>query len=309
MKKKMQIIHVMIWLCIVIFSIIACTNNQQPKTKLESIDYPLTIKDSFEREVCIEKEPSRVISLAPSITEIIFAIGSEEKLVGRTEYCDYPKEVSDIDIIGNIEEPNIEKMVELEPDIVIAATHFKKEALEKLETLGIPVIILYDGENFEEVYKVIKTIGEIFNRFTEAENVIHNMKQKVEEVMDKVKDQEKPSVYYVVGFGEYGDYTAGGDTFIGKMIEMAGGENVAKEVDGWTYSLEKLVEQDPDILICSKYFDSKAGIEKANGYKELSAVKEGRLYEMDNDLLDRPGTRLADGLEELARLIHPNMFK
>ncbi len=299
----------MIWLCIVIFSIIACTNNQQPKTKLESIDYPLTIKDSFEREVCIEKEPSRVISLAPSITEIIFAIGSEEKLVGRTEYCDYPKEVSDIDIIGNIEEPNIEKMVELEPDIVIAATHFKKEALEKLETLGIPVIILYDGENFEEVYKVIKTIGEIFNRFTEAENVIHNMKQKVEEVMDKVKDQEKPSVYYVVGFGEYGDYTAGGDTFIGKMIEMAGGENVAKEVDGWTYSLEKLVEQDPDILICSKYFDSKAGIEKANGYKELSAVKEGRLYEMDNDLLDRPGTRLADGLEELARLIHPNMFK
>lgn len=309
MKKKMQIIHAMIWLCIVIFSIIACTNNQQPKTKLESIDYPLTIKDSFEREVCIEKEPSRVISLAPSITEIIFAIGSEEKLVGRTEYCDYPKEVSDIDIIGNIEEPNIEKMVELEPDIVIAATHFKKEALEKLETLGIPVIILYDGENFEEVYKVIKTIGEIFNRFTEAENVIHNMKQKVEEVMDKVKDQEKPSVYYVVGFGEYGDYTAGGDTFIGKMIEMAGGENVAKEVDGWAYSLEKLVEQDPDILICSKYFDSKAGIEKANGYKELSAVKEGRLYEMDNDLLDRPGTRLADGLEELARLIHPNMFK
>ena len=127
--------------------------------------------------------------------------------------------------------------------------------------------------------------------------------------MDKVKDQEKPSVYYVVGFGEYGDYTAGGDTFIGKMIEMAGGKNVAKEAEGWAYSLEKLVEQNPDILICSKHFDSKAGIELANGYKELSAVKEGRLYEIDNDLLDRPGTRLADGLEELARLIHPNVFK
>ncbi|NLP46950.1 MAG: ABC transporter substrate-binding protein, partial [Epulopiscium sp.] len=205
--------------------------------------------------------------------------------------------------------PNIEKMVELKPDIVIAATHFKKEALEKLETLGIPVIILYDGESFEEVYEVIETMGEIFNRSTEAENIIHNMKQKVKQVMDKVKDQEKPSVYYVVGFGEYGDYTAGGDTFIGKMIEMAGGKNVAKEAEGWAYSLEKLVEQNPDILICSKHFDSKAGIELANGYKELSAVKEGRLYEIDNDLLDRPGTRLADGLEELARLIHPNVFK
>ena len=125
---------------------------------------------------------------------------------------------------------------------------------------------------------------------------------------EKVKDVSRPRVYYVVGFGEAGDFTAGGDTFIGTIIEMAGGDNVAKDLQGWQYSLEKLIEQDPDIIICSKYYDAKAGIEQAQGYKDLRAVKEGRLLEIDNNLLDRQGPRLADGLEELAKLIHPELF-
>lgn len=271
--------------------------------------YPLTIKDSFEREIVIEQEPKRIISIAPSITETIFAIGAGERLVGRTEYCDFPMEVTNIDSIGTISEPSIEKIVELEPDLVLAATHFKQESLEQLEAVGIPVIILYDGNNFEEVYQMIGMIGKVTNQEVVAENVIQGMKDKIQFVMDKVKDQNQPVVYYVVAFGEYGDYTAGGDTFISQMIEMAGGTNAAKEAEGWSYSIEKLVEQDPDIVICSQYFDAKSGIETSNGYKDLTAVKEGRLYEIDNNLLDRQGPRLAEGLEGLAKIIHPDLFK
>lgn len=318
MKKQMT--KLIAWFIIFMFVIAGCANQQQTQPKPEetkagvekstkAAEYPLTIQDSFEREIVIEKEPNRVISIAPSITEMIFTVGAGEKLVGRTEYCDYPEEATKVDTVGSLSEPNIEKIVELEPDVVIAATHFKEESLEKLEALNIPVVILYDGENFEEVYKAIATVGEIVNHSQEAKNVIAAMEQKLKEVMDKVKDREKPSVYYVVGFGEYGDYTAGGDTFVGKMIEMAGGENVAKEAEDWSYSLEKLVEQDPDILICSQFFDAKAGIEVANGYKDLTAVKEGHLYEIDNNLLDRQGPRLADGLEALARIIHPDAFQ
>ena len=135
------------------------------------------------------------------------------------------------------------------------------------------------------------------------------MKSKVNDVIEAVKDQPKPEIYYVVSYGEGGDYTATGETFISQIIEMAGGKNAADDAQGWKYNIEKLVEKDPDILICPKYFDSKQGIIQANGYKELTAVKEGRLFEIDNNMLDRQGPRIADGLEELAKILHPDQFE
>ncbi len=205
-------------------------------------------------------------------------------------------------------EPNIEKIVELDPDIVVASTHFKKEVLEKLESHGVKVAVLYGPESFEGVYETIFKVANVVQAQEEAEALVSKMKATVEGLRNKLKGASKPSVYYVIGFGEYGDFTAGEDTFIGAMIEMAGATNAAGDVKGWKYSLEKLVEKDPDILICSKYWDAKAGIMAANGYKDLTAVKEGRLYEMDINFLDRQGPRLADGLEALVRLIHPELF-
>lgn len=271
--------------------------------------YPMTIKDSYDREVVIEAEPKTVISIAPNITETIFALNAGDKLVGRTDYCDYPEEVDNIQTIGSLREPNIEKIVELKPDLVIASTHFKKEVLQKLEESGLKVIVLYGPESFDGVYSTIKNIGLVLNKKEQAQKIVTDMKSKVDEVTVKVKDKDKPSVYYVIGFGEYGDYTATKETFIAQMIEMAGGQNAANDSEGWKYSLEKLVEKDPHILVCSKYFDSKAGIQAANGYKDLTAIKEGRLYEMDNNMLDRQGPRLADGLFELAKIVHPDAFK
>ncbi|RCX20109.1 iron complex transport system substrate-binding protein [Anaerobacterium chartisolvens] len=271
--------------------------------------FPITVTDSYDRRIEITAEPQRVISIAPNITEIVFSLDRSEKLVGRSEYCDFPEEAADIASIGSLTEPSIERIAELKPDLVIASTHFAKETVQTLEELGIKVAVFYGEESFEGVYDTIRKVGTVLDAKENAEKLVSEMKIKVQNVLDKVADKPKPSVYYVVSFGKTGDYTAGGDTFIGNMLEMAGGRNTADDVTGWAYSLEKLIEQKPEIIICSKYYNSKQGIENTNGYKELEAVKAGRLYEIDNNLLDRQGPRLAQGLEELARIIHSEVFK
>lgn len=290
--------------------------NKPVETPLEVVEvaeehtvYPLTIKDSFGNSVVLEKKPAKIVSVAPSITETIFALEAEELLVGRTEYCDYPMETSAIASIGTLEDPNIEKIVELGTDLVIASTHFSDEVYKKLNELGIQVIVLNPNDSFEGVYGVIETLGKITDFNKEAKVLNEDMKNKVLEVQAKVKGLEAPSVYYVVGFGEYGDFTSGGGTFISEMIKMANGNNVATDVEGWSYSVEKVVEHDPDLLIVSKYYDAKAGIVEANGYKDLSAVTQGKVFEIDNNLIDRQGPRLAEGFEALARIIHPDAFK
>jgi iron complex transport system substrate-binding protein len=298
---------------LLLFTISACNINSGSDSD-ENVDlnskvqYPMTLKDSYGREVTLDKEPERVISVAPNITETIFAMGKQDKLVGRTDYCDYPEAVSDIESVGNIDQPGVEKIVELKPDLVIASSIFQKEVLEKLEDLNIKVAVLQGEESFEGAYDVIGKIGILLNSKDEARKIINDMKEKVELVKNSVKELDKPSVYYVIGYGEFGDYTAGRDTFIAHIIEMAGGINVADDVDGWKYNIESLLEKDPDMLICSRYFDSKQGIMNTAGYKELTAVKNGRVFEIDNNMLDRQGPRLADGLVDMAKIIQPEAF-
>lgn len=271
--------------------------------------YPLVVTDSTGNEVTISEKPMNVVSLAPSITETFFALGVEELLVGRTEYCDYPSEVSGIESIGTLQEPNIEKIAELEADLVIASTHFKEEAQKKLEELGITVLVLNPNDSFEGVYDVIGKMGTVLDAQVKAGEIVVSMKEKVSSVEEKVKELSSPSVYYVVGYGEYGDYTAGKGTFISEMIERAGGINVADDVEGWSYSLEKLVEHDPQMILVSKYYETKNGFISTEGYKELTAVKEDKVVEIDSNLIDRQGPRLADGFEALAKAIHQDDFR
>lgn len=320
---KNKFFALLITLTMAVSLMVGCASQEKPKVtestgtpvetpSLESskgTQYPLTISDSTGHEIVIDRKPQKVVSVAPSITETIFALGAESQLVGRTDYCDFPAEVSQIATIGTLQEPNIEKIVELEADLVIASTHFKEDVLKKLQELEIPVIVLNPNDSFEGVYDVIEKLGLIFDQKTESQEVVSTMKKKISSVKDKVASLAPPTVYYVVGYGEFGDFTAGGGTFISEMIHDAGGRNVADDVDGWSYSVEKLVEHDPEILLVSKYFGAKQGVIEGEGYKELTAVKTGKIHEIDNNLIDRQGPRLADGFEELARAIHPDAFK
>ena len=308
-KKTLSLLLIFI----IALSFIGCSNKtESSNVKTQSIQttsYPISIKDSYGRKITVDKEPKRIISVAPNITEIIFALEKENNLVGRTDYCDYPAAAKNITSIGTLQQPNIEKIAELKPDLVIASTHFSKESLNKLEELNIKVAVLYGSENFNGAYETISKVAQLTNSNSKSEQIISNMKKKVLEVTNKVKNKNKPTVYEVVSFGKEGDYTAGKDTFISQMIEMAGGKNAADDATGWKYSVEKLVENDPNILICSKYYNSKEGIKSTNGYKDLTAVKNNKLFEIDDNLINRQGPRLADGLEALAKIIHPEAFK
>ncbi|ADL53579.1 ABC transporter substrate-binding protein [Clostridium cellulovorans] len=284
------------------------TNSKETVSASSGVSYPYDFKDDHDREITIKEEPKKVISLSPAITETIYALGEEDRLVGRSDSDDYPIEVTKIDSLGTVSEPNVEKIVSLNPDIVVVSSITKDEVVEKIQKLGINVVVIKEATSLEGVYDKISTVAALFNDKGDGEDLVEDMKEKVEDITEKVKDLDKPSVYYVVGYGEYGDYAATGDTFIGNIIERAGATNAASDGTNWSYSLEKLVQKNPDILVCTNKYDTKAGIKAANGYKELSAVKGEKLYEIDEDLLNRQGPRVVDGLEELAKIIHPEVF-
>lgn len=271
--------------------------------------YPLTFTDGMEREVTIESEPMTIVTMAPSMTETIYALGLGDKMVGRTSYCNYPEAALSVADIGSLREPNLEAIIALNPDLILMSTHASEEVLAKFEEAGLTVAVLIAQENFDGVYEIINQTGLIFNIEEASQTFVASMQAEVTSVLEAVKDVEKKSVYYVVGFGEYGDYTATGDTFIHDMLEMAGGTNIAADGESWSYNLESIIEKDPEILICSELWDTKTTLEQTEGYMDLNAVKEGRLLEINPDILSRQGPRLAEGLKAIATLLHPELFE
>lgn len=277
-------------------------SQQADTSEPENAVYPLEITDFKGNTVKFSEEPRKVISLSPNITEIIYALGKGDKLVGRTAVCDYPEKVKETTVVGDFIEWNFETILSLEPDVIFASSLNTEENEKKLTELGLNVVFLTQVESFESTYETIDLVGRVLNAREKADEIISEMKETVSRVQKAAEGKEKPTVYYVVGFGEYGDYTATGETFISSMIEMAGGDNIAKDATGWVYSLEKLIEKDPDIIIGSE--EAKEAFRQTNGYKDLTAVKEGRIYAIDESIVVRQGPRLAEGLKKLYEIFH-----
>lgn len=291
--------------------------NKQEENKEEEKDtqkvekenvYPIVLTDVFGNEVTIEKEPRTVVSISPEITETIYELGLGDKLIGRTDFCDFPSEVLEKESIGSLYEVNTEKVIDLNPDVILVSSLVKEEVVKQLMDNGLTVVALNWNENFDGVYTYMTTIGTILNKKEETESYIEAMKEKVNQLLASVEGLEKPTAYFVTGCGEWGDYAATGDTFLGQMLEMAGAENTAADGISWSYSLEQLVDKDPEILICSKSYDLKKQIETLDGYKDLTAVKEGNLFEVDENLFFRQGPRLVDGLATLIEVFHPGVL-
>jgi iron complex transport system substrate-binding protein len=311
---KLKKLLALLLFSIFILSLSACSNNNSidknnTSETSQGTSYPLNFKDSYNRAIKIDKEPQRIISAAPNITEIVYALGKGDKLIGRTDFCNFPEEAKKVQSIGGIQDASIEKIVELKPDIVIASSIITKDIVQKLEALNIKVVVISKDDSLEGTYDVINQVGMVLNANAKATEVVSNMKKRIDTITQKVKGKNTPSVYYALSYGKEGDFTAGRNTFIGKLIVMAGGRNAADDADGWAYSLERLIEKNPDILICSNTNNTKSGIKNASGYKDLTAAKNDKIYEINMDILNRQGPRLADGLESLAKIIHPEAFK
>ncbi|MGI5851834.1 MAG: ABC transporter substrate-binding protein [Clostridiales bacterium] len=281
---------------------------EESSTQDHEESFPLEIVDSLGRKITIETEPEKVISIAPNTTETLFALGLGDKVIGVSQQCDYPQEATEKDKMGDFWGPNIELIVEANPDIIFVGNAAPEEFLNKMEENDILVLSL-EGLDLEGTYEAIIDTGRAMGARQAAEDIVNSMREKAADIVEKVEGVERPEVYFVISYGEYGDFTAGGTSFINELITMAGGRNIAGDIEEeWPqYSMEKLVEQDPDIIL-STIQANPDGLAEASGYKELDAIKENRLIVLDDNLINRAGPRLIEGLEALAKGIHPDLF-
>jgi iron complex transport system substrate-binding protein len=277
------------------------------------ISFPVKIKDGSGQEVTIIEKPERIVSVLPSNTEISFALGLGKEIVGVSDYDNYPKEVSKKEKIGGLE-INVEKVISLKPQLVLANSTNSKQSLQQLRDAGIPVLVVNDAESFKQVYQSIEMIGKATGEKQEAKEVIQGMKKKLASILGKVKtisDDEQKKVFVEVS-PEPEIYTAGKNTFIDEILTMIHAKNAAKKLDGWVkMNDEAVIEMNPDIILTTYGYYTKDPVGKVlsrKGWQEVKAIKNKQVVDVNSDLVTRPGPRLVEGVEALAKTIYPDNF-
>jgi iron complex transport system substrate-binding protein len=303
----------MILMMVVLLTSCSLTAVKAPESGINNPDdrdntiCPLVVTDFVGREVSIETPPKRIVSLAPGITEILFELGLGDNVVGVTGFDDYPQEVSRVAKVGDFNGPNLEAIAAQRPDIILASSLSGQNGMEALQRLGIPVLML-EARDIEQIYSSIQIIGEITGKPDEGSALIADMQARMDVIAERVSGRPKPRVYYIVDLN--GNFTSGKGTFIDQLITLAGGINVAGDGDGWVqYSMEKLVEKNPEVIITAAHAGDMDSLGKLTGYRETDAVKNNRVFVIsDDNIISRTSYRIVLGLEEIAKFLHPGAF-
>ncbi|TDQ01613.1 iron complex transport system substrate-binding protein [Halanaerobium saccharolyticum] len=277
-------------------------------------EFPLNYTDELGRDITINKEVERIITLAPGMTEVIYALGLEDKLVAVSSACDYPSEALQKEDVGRIDEPNIEKIVALEPDLVIAESVTPIESLERLTELGIKNIG-FKPVSINDTINMIEEIAYLTSAEEAGTELSSKMKVNYQHlralVKGKLKNNDRKRVFYEIWSDPL--YTAGQGTFIDSLIQDAGGYNIGREAEGsWpTYSLESLIAADPEVYISSAHSAPDGlTLEDLRGrelFREISAFKNNRLYLVDQNLVNRPSPRIIEGYKQFIQAIFPEL--
>lgn len=288
-----------------------------PATPTEDAStFPVTRTDDLGRDITVEARPERIVSLAPSNTEILFAIGAGEQVVGVTEHCNYPPEVQERTSVGGFSAKNlsVETIVAQEPDLVVSAGSIQQPVIDALTDAGITVFAL-DPSSIDDVYANIETVGAITGHSEEARTVIDDVQSRITAVTDVTDDipaGEQPAVFYEVWNEPL--MTAGPTTFIGALIDLAGGKNIFADVeeDYPQVSTERVVQRNPDIILGPDSHSDQltvAAISERPGWEDIDAVQNDQIYLIDGDIVSRAGPRLAQALETIAATLHPDRFE
>ncbi len=271
------------------------------------------VTDQMGREVVIKGVPERIISLSPSNTEISFALGLGDRIVGVTEYCNYPPEAEEKVAVGGFDSPSIEKIIELEPDLVLAST-IHNEEVPRLEELDITVLVI-EASTLSELYDSMSLVAKMTGVPDAGEELIDSMRERIDAVEKKVSSvdpEDKVRVFYEV----YSDplMSAGEGAFINEIISLAGGENIFGDVaeNYPQISAETVAERQPEIILYPDYHgtadfvsDEMAG---RPGWESVPAVENKRIYAVSDDVFARPGPRVVEAVEEAAELLYPDKF-
>ena len=268
------------------------------------------IKDDAGVTVVLPQRVDRVVSLAPNLTEIAFAVGGGDRVVGDTAYCDYPEAAKSISKVGDTLHPSIERIIALKPQVVLVSTASQLEGFTRqLEAHHISVFIT-DPHDLEGVFRSIEQVGEIFGTTGETKQLIQTLRNRTAAVENAVKSRPPVRLFYQLSAEPL--YTAGHDSFVTDLIRRAGGLSVTADVSGaWPkYSAESALASKPDAIILPTGGSmGAANTAVAEPLRQSPAVVNNRVYKINDDTLVRPGPRAVDGLEEMARALHPEAFK
>ncbi len=302
-EKKVKIY----WTVFLIFNLLILSGcKSEISTKPEN-DQPnqRVITDELGNKVNLPNEVTKAVSLAPNLTEIIFAIGAGDRLVGVTSFCNYPEEATKIQKIGDTLKPNIENIIALKPDVVFVSTASQLEAFtETLEKQSINVFVT-NPNSLDDIYKSIEKISDVFGSKEKADVLIKDLRKRVEKVEAKTDSSEKIKTFVQI---DKSLYTIGKESFITDLIDKGGGISVTKDVETAypKISKEKALALNPDVIILSESPDN----DKPNEvFANSNAVKKNKVFKINADILSRPGPRIVDALEQIAKALHPEKFE
>ncbi len=281
--RQARTVSIGLWCIAAMTFLLATACTTQNSTPASQTD---TFIDDYQRSVEVPLNPIRIVSTSPAVTEIMYALKAEQLLVGRTDYCVYPPQAQEIPSIGGISNLNVEKIVSLNPDLVISGSMIPQKSSQQLEQMGIPIVCVIEKQRFDGLYENISKIGQLVGRTSEADSLVELMKTQLQSLTQRLNNTNtvRPSVYYVVGFGPSGNFTAGGNSFINDIIDMAGGRNIAADITGWSYSLEALMQADPDYIMIRR--EDSATFCRTQPYNRLKAVKQGNVIALESGTID-----------------------
>ncbi|MFK3960852.1 ABC transporter substrate-binding protein [Guptibacillus hwajinpoensis] len=290
--------------------------NTEQAEQSEDSAFPVTITDALDQDVTIEKDPEKIVSLIPSNTEILFDLGVGEEVVGVSDFANYPEETADIEKIGGMEF-NVEKIISLKPDLVLAhgsSAHNSEAGLQQLRDAGIAVLVVNDAKSFDAVYDSIEMIGKATGETEEAKTTIDDMKKQLEDIQAKaegIPEEDEKNVFVEVAPAPE-IFSPGKNTFMDDMLSMIHAKNVTHDEEGWNQiDQEAIIQANPDVIITTYGYYTENTVEQVlsrDGWQDVTAVKEEQVVDVHSDLVTRSGPRLVEGVEELAKAVYPDVF-
>ncbi len=299
-------------LLLILLLLTACTPSAVPDTA----NSPISFQDALDRTVTLDAPAQKIISLAPSNTEILFALNAGSQVIARDDFSNYPAEAQNLPSIGDtMGTISLEKITSLQPDLVLASPLTAPEQISSIEDLGLAVFMLPNPESFEELFKNLAVVGSLTGHEKDAASLVETLNKRVADIDNKlVNASGKPLVFYELDATEPAKpWTAGPGTFVDYLIQKAGGTNLGANLSGeWIQiSQEQLIVQNPEVILLGDSLYGGITVEQVAsraGWSEIKAVKEQKVFPFNDDLVSRPGPRMVDGLEELAKILHPEIF-
>ncbi|MCX8153048.1 MAG: cobalamin-binding protein [Candidatus Bathyarchaeota archaeon] len=321
MNTKIVVVAVAIIALLAVAAFVYIFQQRQSDEQLEALH---NLMDDAGYVTRLDAIPRKIVSLAPSTTEIVFALGLDDKVVGVSDYCDYPYDFSawiaagNMTSIGDFSNPNMEVIASLEPDLILATAGVQGETVATLRNLGYKVLVL-NPPNIAGVLRDIELVGNATGKRAEALVLINNIQSRIDAVVNKVTiSTYKPKVYYEVWYDPTSLWTAGARAWQSELIEKAGGVNIFadQDLEYFQSSAEAVIQRNPDVIILPKegmgkgepFWISIDAVKSRPGWGSISAVQNNRICTVDSNILSRAGPRVADAIEELAKALHPELF-